>query len=95
MQISEQQTADVAALAQLAISPNDMKSFSEQLSHIVTYIGKLNELDTSTIEPTSHVIPLSNVFREDRQQPSLPVEEAIGNAPDKSPPFFRVPKIIE
>ena len=95
MKISEEQTAQVAKLAQLELSPNEMKQFSEQLSNILTYVEQLNKLDTSKITPTSHVIPLSNVFREDAVTPSLATEEAIGNAPDKASPFFRVPKIIE
>lgn len=95
MQISEQQTAQVAKLAQLALGPDEMKQFSEQLSNILTYVEQLNKLDTSKITPTSHVIPLSNVFREDVVTPSLAMEEAIGNAPDKAVPFFQVPKIIE
>ncbi len=95
MKIGEQQVAEVATLARLAIGKEEMKRFSDQLSSILTYVEKLNELNTATVEPTSHVLPLSNVFREDRVCPSLSVEEAIGNAPDTAPPFFRVPKIIE
>lgn len=95
MTISEQKTVDVAKLASLALSPEEITGFSEQMSGILTYVEQLNRLDTSRIEPTSHVIPLSNVFREDGTVPSLSVEEALQNAPDASLPFFRVPKIIE
>jgi aspartyl-tRNA(Asn)/glutamyl-tRNA(Gln) amidotransferase subunit C len=95
MKIDEQQVINVAKLAQLAVGPDEVKRFADQLSQILTYVGKLNELDTATVEPTSHVIPLSNVFREDGVTPSLSVEEAMENAPDAEFPFFRVPKIIE
>jgi aspartyl-tRNA(Asn)/glutamyl-tRNA(Gln) amidotransferase subunit C len=55
----------------------------------------LNELDTSGIEPTSHVISLRNVMREDSARPSLRREDALRNAPDRTDEFYRVPKIIE
>jgi aspartyl-tRNA(Asn)/glutamyl-tRNA(Gln) amidotransferase subunit C len=95
MKIEEKQTADVAKLACLALSSEEMKQFSEQLSGILTYVEKLETLDLSKVEPTSHVVPLSNVFREDTVRPSLTPEEALRNAPDQEFPFFRVPKIIE
>jgi aspartyl-tRNA(Asn)/glutamyl-tRNA(Gln) amidotransferase subunit C len=95
MKIEEQQVINVAKLVRLEVGPDEVKRFADQLSQILTYVGKLNELDTSAVEPTSHVIPLSNVFREDKATPSLLVDEVMENAPDAEPPFFRVPKIIE
>jgi len=55
----------------------------------------MNSLDTGNIEPTSHVIPLNNVMRDDIPAASLPVEDALKNAPDSTEKFYRVPKIIE
>jgi aspartyl-tRNA(Asn)/glutamyl-tRNA(Gln) amidotransferase subunit C len=55
---------------------------------------KLNELDTSNVEPLSHVIELSNVLREDKVRPSYPQEEVLKNAPSKTDKFFKVPKVI-
>ena len=95
MKISQEQVKRVAKLARLSLTPEETERFSEQLSHILSYIEKLNQLDTSKVEPTSHVLPLSNVFREDQARPSLPAEEALANAPDREGPFFRTPKIIE
>lgn len=95
MKISQEQVMHVAKLARLAMTPDETERFTEQLSHILSYVEKLNELDTSRVEPTSHVLPLSNVFREDRVIPSLPTEKVLENAPDSEGPFFRVPKIIE
>jgi len=56
---------------------------------------KLNELNTENIDPTSHVLPLKNVLREDKLFPSLPIDEGLANAPDKSGGYFKVPRIIE
>jgi aspartyl-tRNA(Asn)/glutamyl-tRNA(Gln) amidotransferase subunit C len=66
-----------------------------QLDAILTYIDKLNELDTSQVEPTSHVIPMTNVFREDKVRPSLSQDQALANAPDRQEALFRVPRILE
>ncbi|MFY9268735.1 MAG: Asp-tRNA(Asn)/Glu-tRNA(Gln) amidotransferase subunit GatC [Candidatus Manganitrophaceae bacterium] len=95
MNISREQVLHVAKLARLQLSPEETERFTDQLSHILTYVEKLNRLDTVGIEPTSHVLSLSNVFREDRLRPSLPVEKALENAPDAEGPYFQVPKIIE
>ena len=66
-----------------------------QLGDILEYIGLLDELDTSDVPPTSHVIDVSNVFREDEVRPSLPVEKGLSNAPEKAGTAFKVPRIIE
>jgi aspartyl-tRNA(Asn)/glutamyl-tRNA(Gln) amidotransferase subunit C len=95
MKITREQVEHVAKLARLALSNEEKERFAAQLSQILTYVEKLNELDTSGVEPTSHVIPLSNVFREDRSRPSLPREKLLQNAPESEGGFFRVPKIIE
>ncbi len=95
MKINREQVAHVAKLARLAMTPDEAERFTEQLSNILTYVEKLNQADTSRVEPTSHVLPLFNVFREDQVRPSLPAEKALENAPDKEGPFFKVPKIIE
>ncbi|HET6513838.1 MAG TPA: Asp-tRNA(Asn)/Glu-tRNA(Gln) amidotransferase subunit GatC [Thermodesulfovibrionales bacterium] len=85
----------IAHLARLSLSEDEEKTFSQQIGSILEYVEKLNELDTSGIEPTSHVIEMKNVMREDMIWPSLPVDNALANAPDRSGNFYRVPKIIE
>ncbi len=95
MRISREEVEHIALLARLRLTDEEKDLYSEQLSNILDYIEKLNELDTSHVEPTSHVIPISNVFREDTPVESLRVDEALGNAPDRSDPFYRVPRIIE
>jgi len=93
--MDKEQVAYVATLARLALTPEETAEFGGQLSEIFSYIEKLNELDTSAVEPTSHVLPLSNVFRDDTIKPSLPSEKIVGNAPDREATFFKVPNIIE
>ena len=85
----------IALLARLSISAGEKEKFSRQLGGILDYIKKLEELDTTGIEPTSHVIEMRNVMRDDRLRPSLPKDEALMNAPDRTGDFYRVPKIIE
>jgi aspartyl-tRNA(Asn)/glutamyl-tRNA(Gln) amidotransferase subunit C len=95
VKITKEQVEHVAKLARLAITEQEKAIFSEQLSSILTYVEQLNELDTTKVEPTSHVISMQNVSREDRVKASLPREEALAGAPEASEEFFRVPKIIE
>ncbi len=85
----------VAKLARLKLTDEEKEKYSKQLGDILNYINKLNEIDTSDIEPTSHVVSVSNVFREDRVKPSLSRKEILSNAPEKEKGFFKVKKIIE
>jgi aspartyl-tRNA(Asn)/glutamyl-tRNA(Gln) amidotransferase subunit C len=94
MKITREQVEYVAGLAQLELSEEEKDLFTHQLDSILSYIDKLNQLDTKDIEPTSHVLPIFNVFREDEVKPSLSVEDALANAPDAKDGFFRVPRII-
>ena len=95
MKLSKEEVKNVARLARLSISEGETEAFEKQLSEILTYIGKLNELDTSKIDPTSHVLEMSNVLREDKVRPGMTREEALSGAPESLDGFFRVPKIIE
>lgn len=85
----------IAHLARLRLTPEEKAKFGAQLNSILTYVDKLNELDTAGVEPTSHVLALSDVMREDKVRISLSRDEALMNAPDRSDDFYRVPKIIE
>jgi aspartyl-tRNA(Asn)/glutamyl-tRNA(Gln) amidotransferase subunit C len=95
MKITRQQVEHVARLARLGLSDEEMERMRAQLDAILTYIDKLNELDTSQVTPTSHVIPMTNIFREDVASPSLSQDQALANAPDRQEAFFRVPRILE
>jgi aspartyl-tRNA(Asn)/glutamyl-tRNA(Gln) amidotransferase subunit C len=85
----------LARLARLSVSDDEKKLFADQIDGILNYMDKLNELDTGNVGPTSHVISLSNVVREDLLKGSLDRKDALTNAPDKTDKFYRVPKIIE
>jgi aspartyl-tRNA(Asn)/glutamyl-tRNA(Gln) amidotransferase subunit C len=95
LKISKEEIEHIAVLARLSLSEEEKDLFGSQLSSILDYMEKLNELDTKGIEPTSHVLSLSNVMRDDISRPSIPKEDALMNAPDHTEKFFRVPKIIE
>lgn len=84
----------IAKLARLEFSEEEKQKFTHQLNDILAYVEQLNKLDTSKVEPLSHVIELSNVFRDDEVKPGLTTEEALKNAPAKSDKFFKVPKVI-
>ncbi|MFQ6079230.1 MAG: Asp-tRNA(Asn)/Glu-tRNA(Gln) amidotransferase subunit GatC [Thermodesulfobacteriota bacterium] len=95
MKISARDVEYVAKLARLDLSDEEKDEFAVQLNDILTYMDKLNELDTKQVEPTSHVIPIMNVFRSDEVLESLPRESSLGSAPEAEKDFYKVPKIIE
>jgi aspartyl-tRNA(Asn)/glutamyl-tRNA(Gln) amidotransferase subunit C len=86
----------VAHLARLELGDEELGQYSGQLASILSYISKLNEVDTTNVIPTSHALAtLKNVFRKDVLKKSLSTEEALKNAPSKDGDFFKVPQIIE
>jgi aspartyl-tRNA(Asn)/glutamyl-tRNA(Gln) amidotransferase subunit C len=91
MAISREQVKHVARLSRLALSEDELERFGEQLGAILEAVGKVAELDLSDVEPTAHPLDLVNVFGEDEPRPSLPLEEALANAPDPEGGFFGVP----
>jgi aspartyl-tRNA(Asn)/glutamyl-tRNA(Gln) amidotransferase subunit C len=84
----------VAELARLSFTEEEKQKLTAQLNEILQYMEQLNSLDTSQVQPLSHVIELQNVFREDVLKPCLTREEALRNAPAKTEKFFKVPKAI-
>ncbi len=93
--ITRREVEHVARLARLELSEDEKVRMTDQLDAILGYIDKLSQLDTSQVEPMTTVIPVVSVMREDEVRPSLPLEEALANAPDREGNFFRVPRIIE
>jgi aspartyl-tRNA(Asn)/glutamyl-tRNA(Gln) amidotransferase subunit C len=85
----------VARLARIKLTEEEKVIFGNQLEQVLTYMEQLNRLDTQGIEPTSHAIPIFNVFREDEVRPSMPREEVLGLAPSQEDGHFKVPRIIE
>lgn len=95
MKISEDEVKHIVRLARLKLSDEELPAYSGQLNAIIGYVEQLNTLDTTLIEPTSHVLPITNVMRDDLIAQSLSNEDALKNAPDAAGKFYRVPKIIE
>jgi aspartyl-tRNA(Asn)/glutamyl-tRNA(Gln) amidotransferase subunit C len=93
--ITREDVEHVAELARLELTAAEKEQFIAQLNNILAYFEKLNELDTTDVEPTSQVIPVSNVLRDDAVQPSLDRAKVLQNAPEESLFFFKVPRIIE
>ncbi|MFH1612230.1 MAG: Asp-tRNA(Asn)/Glu-tRNA(Gln) amidotransferase subunit GatC [bacterium] len=95
MSISKEQVVHIAKLARLKLTLQEIEEFSKQLSDILLYMEKLNELNTENIKPLSHILPIQNVVREDEEKESLAIEDVLKNAPDKENNFIKVPKILE
>lgn len=93
--ITKEEVKHVANLARLAISEEEAEVFQKQLDAIITFAEQLNEIDTDGVEPTSHVLDMKNVLREDIPTKGLPVEEVLKNAPDHENGQIKVPSIIE
>lgn len=94
MKITRELVLHIAELANLKLKEEEIEKFQKELNQILEYVEKLNELDTSDVEPLSHPLPVINVMREDKLQKSVEREEALKNAPDSTEEFFKVPKVI-
>ncbi|PPA68967.1 Asp-tRNA(Asn)/Glu-tRNA(Gln) amidotransferase subunit GatC [Jeotgalibacillus proteolyticus] len=93
--ITTDQVKHVAHLARLAITEEEAEKFAGQLGSIITFAEQLNELDTSNVEPTTHVLEMKNIMREDKASKGLPREEVLKNAPDHQDGQVKVPTILE
>ncbi len=94
MALTPDTVKQVAHLARLTLADEEVELFTKQLNDILDYVQKLNELETTDVPAMAHVLELHNAFREDELRDSLPVEEALANAPDRQKNSFAVPKII-
>lgn len=95
MKITEEDVLRVARLARLSLTPEEVTLYTKQLDAILEAFATLSQLDTSGVEAQSHVVPLDIPLRDDVVQPSLPVEEALKNAPARTEGGFLVPRIVE
>jgi aspartyl-tRNA(Asn)/glutamyl-tRNA(Gln) amidotransferase subunit C len=85
----------VARLARLDLSSKEKRRLRDQLGQILEHAAKVGEVAADDVTPTASAIPRANVFREDEPEPSLPVDEALRNAPDREGDRFKVPRIVE
>ncbi|HEY2491494.1 MAG TPA: Asp-tRNA(Asn)/Glu-tRNA(Gln) amidotransferase subunit GatC [Paenibacillus sp.] len=95
MNITTQDVQHVAKLARLNLSSEEESVFTEQMNAILQYAEKLDGLDTEGVEPTTHVLHLSNVMREDEVRDSLPLDKVFANAPEEEEGQFKVPAVLE
>jgi aspartyl-tRNA(Asn)/glutamyl-tRNA(Gln) amidotransferase subunit C len=95
VKITRAEVEHVARLARLELTEDEQERMTAQLDAILGYIDTLNALDIGGVEPTTTVIPMVSVMRDDEVRPSLDREDALANAPDREDAFFRVPRIIE
>jgi aspartyl-tRNA(Asn)/glutamyl-tRNA(Gln) amidotransferase subunit C len=95
MALSRDDVRWVAHLARLELSEAELDLMARQLSTILEYVNQLQQVNTDGIEPLAHPLPVQNVFREDEPAPSLPVEEALANAPDRRGDFYGVPAVLD
>lgn len=95
MSVTKDEVKHIAKLAKLEFNDEEINRYTDDLNEILGYVDKLNELDTENVEPLSHPIEGSNVFREDKLRKSVDTEEALKNAPESTSEYFRVPKVIK
>lgn len=95
MKITKKEVLETAELARLEIKDEELDKFINQLGNILEYIKDLDRIDTSDVEPTSHVLDLSTPLREDEVKQLIDTEDALRNAPESEDGFFVVPKVIE
>jgi aspartyl-tRNA(Asn)/glutamyl-tRNA(Gln) amidotransferase subunit C len=95
MTLTREQVEHVAHLARLSLTDEEIARYREQLSAVLEYAERLNEVDTTSIPPTATVLPLRTVLRADEPQPSFSADDILANAPHRDGQFFRVHAILE
>ncbi len=95
MSLSADQVRWVAHLARLELGEEELATMTRQLSAILDYVDQLRQVPTDGVEPLAHPLAIRNVFRDDEPRPSLPVDEALANAPDRQGAFYRVPAVLD
>jgi aspartyl-tRNA(Asn)/glutamyl-tRNA(Gln) amidotransferase subunit C len=95
MSLTVDQVKWVAHLSRLELSESDLTRQAEQLSAIIDYVNLLQQVNTDGVEPMAHPLPMQNVFRDDLLAPSLPVETALANAPERHGDLYSVPAVLD
>lgn len=95
MKVTRETIEHVANLARLNLTENEKESLTSKMGDIISWVDKLNELDTTGVKPMEHVIPVMNVFREDRVERSFERDKILANAPASEDGCFKVPKVVE
>ena len=95
MSVNNNEVKHIAKLAKLEFNEEEIGKLTHDLNEILEYVDKLNRLDTENVEPLSHPIEGSNIFREDELRESVDTESALKNAPESTHEYFKVPKVIK
>lgn len=94
MAVSREEVAALGRLARIELSPQELDHLAPQLDQILEHVAQVSEVAAADVPPTSHPLPLKNVFRADEVRPSLSVEDALSAAPAAEDDRFRVPRIL-
>lgn len=94
MSVTKKEVEHIAKLSKLKFSGEETEKLTADLNQILKHVERLNELDTSNVEPLSHPITCSKPLRKDQLKDSVKAEEALKNAPHRDENFFLVPKVI-
>ena len=92
--LSKKEVEHIAWLAHIELSKEEKDLFTRQFNDVLDYFKKIDKVDTRRIQPTYHVLDITNVYRKDQASPSLPTEEALRNAPKKEKEFLKAPRIV-
>jgi aspartyl-tRNA(Asn)/glutamyl-tRNA(Gln) amidotransferase subunit C len=95
LSLTEEEVRHIARLARVGLSDDEVPRFQSQLSEILDYFRRLQEVDTENVPPTAHTLAMHNVMRDDEPQPSIDKEEVLANAPQREDDHFRVRAILE
>lgn len=95
MSVTVEEVRHIADLARLRFSDEEEEQLAEEMNQVLDHMDKLSELDTEDVEPMSHVLDISNVYRDDEAEQRITREEALKNAPHADHQYFRVPKVID
>ncbi len=92
--IRPEEVREIAMLSRLQLTDEEVTNLTQDLDSILGYVAELSALDTSAVEPMTHAVPYDCPLRADEVRPSLPLEEALANAPRREASFFQVPRIV-
>lgn len=95
MKVTREVIEHVAGLARLNLTEQEKERLTAEIAEVISYVDKLNELDTADVKPMEHVIPMKNVLREDKAAKSLDRDKILANAPSHEDGCFKVPKVVE
>jgi aspartyl-tRNA(Asn)/glutamyl-tRNA(Gln) amidotransferase subunit C len=95
MSLSADEVRQVAGLARLELTDDELTRMADQLNRILGYVELIQKLNTDGVEPLAHPLPVRNVFRDDEPAPSLPIDEALSNAPSRAGDCFGVPAVFD